>query len=420
MSTPALRVPRQTPSTRWFVLAILLVTQLLIQSSLYGPAAAAIQIRHQLMITNAQFGLAMGTANIATTFAVVFSSLLVDRVGVRGTLGIGLALLGLGGLELLLAGGFYVLLSARVTQGIGIGIIYPAAAASIMEWFLAHELAYANTIFVMFAHVGSGVAYIVTAAFLKIGLSWTATLAIYGAVSLVLLGLWSIWGRNNHERTFSNSSSGIEATENSLRKAVRMPVIWLLGIGLFAARSVAEMYLFFLPLYLQKKEQTGQVEAAHLASLLPFASFLGVLLFGLLARRVAFRRPLLWISAVVVLIGSLPVAYGSGYLLKFGLIIIGCGVAGLQPVQSTYLMSLSQVTPSIIAAFFVITNLLTHIGGFVSPIAAGRLSETSLGMRYTLLLFSFVEVIGLVALLLVPPAISLDKNDIIDPEGEPL
>lgn len=405
MNHPSPEKVQNAASFRWFVLAALLATQFAIQSALYGPAATAVQIRQHLAITNAQFGFAMGSANIATTLSVIFSSLLIDRIGIAHTFSVGLALLGLGGVELMFVHHQSLLLSARLIEGIAIGIIYPAAAALIMEWFPTNELALINTSFIASAFISTGIAYLATAGLLRLGASWNAALAVYGLAALVLCGLWMLFsGRKRQCQGKANLLPASRPQERSLVKAARMPVIWLLGIGLFAARSVAEMYLFFLPLYLQRERQVVQAHAAQIASILPFASVAGVLIFGFLARKASLRRPLLQGSAAVVLLGSLISTFGSGVALSWGLGIIGCGIAGIQPVQSTYVMSLPKITPSIVAAFFVITNLLTHIGGFITPVAAGRLSETSLGLRYTLFLFSLLEVIGLIALFFVPPA----------------
>jgi predicted MFS family arabinose efflux permease len=412
MESPKPPTGMEASSFRWFVLSILFAVQLLIQSSLYGPAAAAVQIRQHLAITNAQFGFAMGAANFATTFAVIPSSVLIDRIGVAKTFAWGLAILGFGGVENFFAQQFSILMAARISEGLAIGIIYPAAAALIMGWFPAGELPYVNTGFIVFAFVGSGAAYVATAAMLRTGISWTGSLAVYGVVSLLVCVLWTVIGRENgREQAQTLGARAPDMRESSLRQAIRMPVIWLLGVGLFAARAVSEMYLFFLPMYLQKERRIAQGEAAHLSSLLPFASVVGVLIFGFLARNVALRKHLLWISAALVLVGSLAIPFNSDGALKLGLVIVGCGVAGIQPVQSTYVMSLPRVTPSIVAAFFVITNLLTHIGGFVTPAAAGRLSETSLGLKDTLLLFSLLEVAGVVALLLVPSSKVRQRTD---------
>jgi MFS family permease len=341
----------------------------------------------------------------------------IDRFGVAKTFGCGMAILGLGGVEMIFANKISILLMARVLQGFGIGIIYPAAAALIMDWFPLRELTYINTSFIAFAFVGSGFAYLSTAAMMRLGARWTVVLLVYGLLTIFVTGVWALFGRNNQNGHGRPRSFLVGTRESSLRNAAGMPTIWLLGIGLFAARSVAETYLFFLPMYLQKERQMVQSQAAHTASLLPFASVAGVLIFGLRTKRVEFQKHLLWITALTVLIGSVPVAFGSYTELRWGLVIIGCGVAGIQPVQSTYVMSLPNVTPSIVAAFFVITNLLTHIGGFIAPFAAGRLSETSFGLRHTLFLSSLVEVVGIFALVLVPP--SAHKTWVSPDIGEP-
>jgi hypothetical protein len=73
-------------------------------------------------------------------------------------------------------------------------------------------------------------------------------------------------------------------------------------------------------------------------------------------------------------------------------------------------MSLPRITPSIVAAFLVITNITTHLAGFISPIAVGRMSQTTVGLRYSLALFSAMELVAIISFAFLPPTINAEAT----------
>lgn len=89
-------------------------------------------------------------------------------------------------------------------------------------------------------------------------------------------------------------------------------------------------------------------------------------------------------------------------MTRLGLLVAGFGISGWIPVVNTYTMSLPSMTPSLVAAFVVVLNVAVYLGGFISPLAVGQLSQTSFGLRNTLALFSCIELVGIIMFLLLP------------------
>ena len=114
------------------------------------------------------------------------------------------------------------------------------------------------------------------------------------------------------------------------------------------------------------------------------------------------QKHLLLTSSALVLVGSWPLLFGNGWHAVAGLVITGLGLSGVLPVHSTYIMSLPRITPSLVTAFLVVTNVTTHLAGFISPIAVGKVSQTSLGLKYALALFAAMELVALASFALLP------------------
>jgi hypothetical protein len=110
----------------------------------------------------------------------------------------------------------------------------------------------------------------------------------------------------------------------------------------------------------------------------------------------------------VVILGSLALFFGDGAMTKAGLLVAGFGLSGFLPVLNTYIMSLPSMTPSLMAAFVVVVNMAVYLAGFTSPLAVGWLSQSSFGLRNTLALFSWIELVAILMFMRLPTTESVD------------
>jgi hypothetical protein len=104
----------------------------------------------------------------------------------------------------------------------------------------------------------------------------------------------------------------------------------------------------------------------------------------------------------VVVLGSIALFFGQGAITKAGLLVVGFGLSGFIPVVNTYMMSLPSMTPSLVAACVVVLNVAVYLAGFVAPLVVGRVSQSWFGMRNTLALFSWIELVAILMFLRLP------------------
>jgi cyanate permease len=416
METTTISTTEKLPASRWMVLAIIVLVQFQLQLVTFAPAAVASTIISSLQLTRTEFGLIMSALNITIVICQVLGSVLVDRVGLKLGLFSGVALLGIGAATLLGVHNLRFLLFGRVLQGIGIGICYPVMGALIMAWFSKREQPYINTIFAVVTFAGIGAALLVTAGLFRwFGGSWRHALGAYGFSILATALIWLVIGRNREEVVSAEETSAAGATASSpssLSKALAMPVVWTLAIGAFAISWVYNMYFSFVPLFLESGRGISLANANRLASLLPFSGVAGVIVFGVLATRASWRKHLLWTSCAVVILGSMAFFFGEGAITKAGLLVAGFGLSGFLPVLNTYIMSLPSMTPSLVAAIVVMVNAAVYLAGFISPLAVGWLSQTPFGLRNTLALFSWIELVAILMFMRLPTIASVDLSNI--------
>src|SRR5260370_38651533 len=141
------------------------------------------------------------------------------------------------------------------------------------------------------------------------------------------------------------------------------------------------------------------------------------MVFGILAPRAPWRKHLLWTGCAVVILGSIGFFFGEVAMTKAGLLVPGFGFSGFLPVLNTYIMSLPSMTPSLVAAFVVVVNVAVFIAGFISPLAVGSLSQTPFGLRNTLALFSWIELVAILMFSRLPTIATGDLSNIERPSA---
>jgi cyanate permease len=245
--------------------------------------------------------------------------------------------------------------------------------------------------------------------------SWRHALGVYAVGILATAFLWLVFGRNSQAVVSAEETSAAGAparNPNSLSRALGMPVAWTLALGTFALSWVYNMYFSFIPLFLESGRGMSLSNANRLASLLPFSGVAGVIVFGVLATRATWRKHLLWTSCAVVILGSIALFFGEGAMARAGLLVAGFGLSGFLPVLNTYIMSLPSMTPPLVAAFAVLMNVALYLAGFISPLAVGWLSQSSFGLRNTLALFSWIELVAILMFMRLPTIASVDVSNV--------
>ena len=416
MEATTISTTEKLSASRWMVLTIIVIAQFQLQLVTFAPAAVASPIISNLNLTRTEFGLIMSALNITIMICQALGSVLVDRAGLKLGLFYGIALVGIGAAILLGVHSLKFLIFGRVLQGIGIGISFPVMGALIMAWFSKRERPYINTIFAAVTFLGIGAGMLVTFGLFRwFSGSWRHALGSYGFSILATALVWLVIGQNSQEVVAVGKTSTTGATAknpSSLSKAVAMPVAWTLALGIFAVSWVYNMYFSFVPLFLESERGISLANANRLGSLLAFSGVAGVIVFGVLATRAAWRKHLLWTSCVLVILGSIALFFGEGAMIRAGLLVAGFGLSGFLPVVNTYVMSLPSMTPSLVAAFVVVLNVAVYMAGFISPLAVGWLSQSSFGLRDTLALFSWIDLVAILMFLRLPKIASVDVSNV--------
>jgi MFS transporter, DHA2 family, multidrug resistance protein len=198
MSSPVLTAPA-TPlherpeihARRWFLLAIMCLSLVLVVMSVSGLNTALPTIQRELGASASELQW------IVDSYAVVFAGLLLsagaigDRFGRRGALLGGLAVFGLGALLGGLASDASQVIASRAVMGVGAAFIMPATLSIITSIFPPQERPRAIAVWAGFAGAGASIGPIVTGGLLE-GFWWGSTLLVnVPVVAAIVAAVWA-------------------------------------------------------------------------------------------------------------------------------------------------------------------------------------------------------------------------------------
>lgn len=331
---------------------------------------------------------------------------------------------------------FPSLLAVRALFGAGEAGAWPTVTRALSRWFPSEERGTAQGIFFMGAHLGGGVAPLV----ITVLASWIGWRRIFPVLSL--LGFfWAVFWfkrfRDNPEDHDSISSEELawikkdipterrpEIKGSILRTALSTPGIWCLCLMYFAQTYGFNLYVTWLPAYLEHDKRLHGIALGFLAGLPLLLSVVADLSGGLVTDKLSSRYGLR-IGRCFVGFGSLAAA---GVLLICGSLLAGWMAAvfvALAAASSNFLLGASWGTCADIGGEHAATlsaamNTSGQIGGVLSPIVFALLTRNRINWSAPLYWTAGLYLAGSIAWAFIHPESPLNSMTNNNADGREL
>jgi MFS transporter, ACS family, glucarate transporter len=260
---------------------------------------AAVSIRHDLGLTEAQLGYALAAFTLAYGLFEVPTGWWGDRFGSRGVLtrivvwwSVFTALTGA-------VMGLWMLVSVRFLFGAGEAGAYPNAARVIARWFPLTGRGMAQGLMLTSAQIGAASAPPV-AQMLIDSVGWRGAFGVFGSLGIVWAVAFYVWFRDDpSEHPAANEAERrlIEQGRPPAPTSEHPPIpwrsiltsrnIWLLGTVQSCSSALYYMFINWYPSYLQEGRGLSGQRAAWLASLVLVGAAIGCVGSGYFNDRLA-------------------------------------------------------------------------------------------------------------------------------------
>ena len=374
-------------------LVLLVVTGVINYLDRATLAVANEYIRADLDLSLGQMGLLLSAFSWSYALCQLPVGALVDKIGPRWLLGMGLVVWSLaqaaGGLVSTF--GWFVL--ARIALGIGEAPQFPAAARVVSNWFPPRSRGTPTGIFNSASPLGVALAPLCLTP-LIVATSWHWAFFVTGGLGLVAAFVWvSLYRDPVHkdmsaaERAYLEVDKAAELAPKAdfaaWRALFRHRTTWGMMLGFFGSVYLNWVYLTWLPGYL-RTERHMDLAYAGLAASIPFVcGFAGALVAGWasdqVARRAASpvsgRRKAVVVATLGMVVFTIPAALVESNVVAVACISI---VIFLANASSACAWSLATVAapPSRVASLGALQNFGGFLGGALAPILTGYIAQT--------------------------------------------
>ena len=302
---------------RWYIGGLLFLSTVINYIDRQTLSVLAPYIKTEFQWSNTDFAMLIIAFRVAYAGGQTLSGRLLDRVGTRTGLTIGVAFYSIAAMATSLATGFKSLAMFRFLLGLGESANWPGATKAVSEWFPRKESGWAVALFDSGSSIGGALApFIVLGVYHYFG-SWRPAFLVTGTLGFLWLLLWraSYHPPETHPRiTAAEREYIIAGRENAgeasgaplaYRTLFRLPQTWGIVIG----KALTDPVWFFITdwfaIYLVSRGY--RLEESLLAFWVPFlAADLGNFAGGGISSWLIARGwSVGWARKIVVLVGGL-------------------------------------------------------------------------------------------------------------------
>ena len=350
-------------------------------------------IRHDLGLSLGQMGLLLSAFSWSYALFQLPVGGLVDRVGPRKLLGIGLIVWSLAQA----AGGFVStfgwFIIARIVLGIGEAPQFPSAARVVSNWFPLRARGKPTGIFNSASPLGTALAPLCLS-ILVVNFHWRWAFIVTGIVGLFVAVVWLAVYRDPVKATMTEEErrylEGDEAdrkpapslTFAEWRSLFSHGTTWGMLIGFFGSVYLNWVYLTWLPGYLTMERHMSLMHTGVAASIPFFCGFLGSLTAGwfsdLMTSRstnpVGSRRNAVVIAMLGMVAFTIPAALVESNTIAIACISVVIFLANAASASS-WALATAAAPPNRVGSLGAIQNFGGFLGGALAPILTGYIAQ---------------------------------------------
>ena len=246
-------------------------------------SVAAPRLATELGIDPEQKGILLSSFFYTYALCQIPAGWLVDRYDVRWVFGAGFLLWSGATLATGLCSGFAVLLAMRLLLGMGESVAYPSYSKIVAGNFPQTHRGIANALIDMASKIGPALGTLL-GGLLVANYGWRSLFISIGAVSLIWLVPWAIWGPKDRALAISHSAAAPGILEILGKRDA-----WGTFFGLFGSNYIWYFLLTWLPSYLVEQRHFSENMMAQLGALPFFMIALSSLISGWVSDRMIAR-----------------------------------------------------------------------------------------------------------------------------------
>ncbi|HWK47983.1 MAG TPA: MFS transporter [Stellaceae bacterium] len=388
--------PRRVRRAQTLSLALLVLSGIVNYMDRGTLSVANQTIRAELGVSLGQMGLLLSAFSWSYALAQLPVGGLVDRVGPRKLLGLGLVVWSLAQAAGGLVSSFGQFIASRVVLGVGEAPQFPAAARVVSNWFPLRARGTPTGIFNSASPLGTALAPLLLT-LLMVYLDWRWMFLLMGLAGLVVAVIWLALYRDPSASRLTAAEMAYLAEDDAAPadaaerltfadwgRLFRHTTTWGMILGFFGSVYLNWVYLTWLPGYLTLERHMSLVRTGFAASVPFLCGFIGCLVAGWFSDRltrgsdapVGSRKKPVVLAMIGMAVFTVPAALVEDNTVALACISVVIFLANAASACSWTLVT-AVAPPNRVASLGSLQNFGGFLGGALAPILTGYIAEAT-------------------------------------------
>jgi CP family cyanate transporter-like MFS transporter len=360
---------------RWVMLVLIWSLYFVFGIVGFSIAPLVTPIIEDLNISYSQMGIILGAWPLTYTMVAAIGGAVIDRLGIRKSIFIGVIFITLSVVLRYFASGFITMFLCVALFGLGGPMISIGAPKTISLWFLGKERGTAVGVYMTAVLIGQAtILSVMNSVVMPLtGYSWRLAFVCFGLLAFTVALLWLCLARDVKSAETTEGISSIKV----FRRIISIRNVQLvITMGLFSF-AVGHGFNNWLPKILEVGGLSPSI--AGFAASIPV--WVGVPTLIFVPRIIAphSRGYCLALLSVGVIIALLIIALTSGVPLIVGLVIYGISNCCILPLLVLILMDLPEIGSRYMGSAAGLYFCISELGGFLGPFIVGAIKDLSGG-----------------------------------------
>ena len=363
---------------RWLVLALVFLVHMFVvgipwtvMPVLFSTAAG------ELKLSLGEIGLLWSMLPVGAAIVAVPGGMLGDRIGFTKSIGIGCFAVALANALRGLSNNLAVLTVSMFLCGATVALIFPNLQRIAGLFFPRKQLGLATGISISGFAVGGVFATALSATVIMplVG-GWRNVVYIYSAFAAAMGVIWFLIMRGADGSNRDGQKRRRPPFGESIVAVFRVKETWLLSIGNLGVVGSYISLTGYLPVYLEKIGLSKNL-GDTMSSTLFVASIVGAIGIPALADRIGAMKAVIIASAVITAASILLLSLANEALFWLLIPMAGCLSQGVGTLVVAYAVQLKQIGSAYAGTALGLIGGMANFGGFLMPLAGGRLAESN-------------------------------------------
>ena len=395
---------------RFFSVAFLFIAGITNYLDRSSFSIANTTIRAELGLSATQIGALLSAFSLAYGITQLPIGLMLDRLGPRIILAVGMFLWSLAQMATGMVSSFAGFLATRVSLGIGEAPMMPCGVKVMNDWFSARDRGFPTGLLTASNTLGVTLAPPLLT-LLMLGFGWRAMFVSVGLFSLVLSLAWYPIYRDREQLALTDAeatSLGLEAepprmaiSARAWRRLFRLRTMWGMMLGFGGVNYTTWLYLSWLPGYLQAERHLTIARTGWVAVIPYLFGTFGSVASGAASNRlIRGGRAPIPASKMIIVTGMLcsalstlgvafaPTATGAVVFVSLAIFFIYFGG------NAGWGLAQAMAPVHMVASVSAIQNFGSFICASLAPFITGWLLDHTHSFHIALMICSLVATLG--------------------------